>query len=84
VARHFSISRFDMVSQRRTRDVVRPRQIAMYLAKSLTGKSFQEIGRLFGGRDHTTVMHAATKIENRLTFDEDDRRDVALIKASLR
>lgn len=83
VARNFGVSKLDMISQRRTRDVVRPRQIAMYLAKTLTGKSFQEIGRCFGGRDHTTVIHAVTKIENRLTFDEDDRRDVALIKASL-
>jgi chromosomal replication initiator protein len=56
----------------------------MYLAKALTGKSLPEIGRRFGGRDHTTVLHAVNKIENRLTFDEDDRRDVALIKAGLR
>jgi hypothetical protein len=84
VARYFGISKLDMISQRRTKDIVRPRQIAMYLAKALTGKSLPEIGRRFGGRDHTTVLHAINKIHDRLDFDEDDRRDVALIKAGLR
>lgn len=84
VARYFGISKLDMISQRRTKDIVHPRQIAMYLAKALTGKSLPEIGRRFGGRDHTTVLHAVNKIHDRLDFDEDDRRDVALIKAGLR
>lgn len=84
VANYFGISKLDMISERRTRNIVRPRQIAMYLCKTLTRQSFPEIGRRFGGRDHTTVMHGVQKIENRLVFDEDDRRDVALIKAGLR
>ena len=57
-----------MHSPRRSRSVARPRQIAMYLAKSITSRSLPEIGRKFGGRDHTTVMHAVKKIEQK--FDE--------------
>ena len=64
VARHYNVSRADMLSSRRTANVVRPRQIAMYLAKTLTLRSLPEIGRRFGGRDHTTVLHAVRKIEN--------------------
>jgi chromosomal replication initiator protein len=63
VARHFNVSRSDLLSSRRTANVVRPRQIAMYLAKTLTLRSLPEIGRRFGGRDHTTVLHAVRKIE---------------------
>ena len=58
VAEHFNIRITDMHSPRRSRSVARPRQIAMYLAKSITSRSLPEIGRKFGGRDHTTVMHA--------------------------
>ncbi len=61
-----------MLSNRRTRSVVHPRQIAMYLAKSMTPRSLPEIGRRFGGRDHTTVLHAVRKIEDLVS------RDVAL------
>lgn len=63
VARHYNISRADMISARRTANVVRPRQFAMYLAKKLTPKSLPEIGRRFGHRDHTTVIHAVRKME---------------------
>jgi chromosomal replication initiator protein len=63
VSRHFNVSRSDLLSARRTANVVRPRQIAMYLAKTLTLRSLPEIGRRFGGRDHTTVLHAVRKIE---------------------
>jgi chromosomal replication initiator protein len=63
VASHFNISRGDILSSRRTTNVVRPRQIAMALAKKLTLRSLPEIGRRFGGRDHTTVLHAVRKIE---------------------
>ena len=59
----YGISRMDIISQRRTKAVVNPRQIAMYLAKTLTPRSLPEIGRLFGGRDHTTVLHAVRKID---------------------
>ncbi len=62
VARQYNVSRADLLSARRTANVVRPRQIAMYLAKTLTLRSLPEIGRRFGGRDHTTVLHAVRKI----------------------
>ena len=58
VARQYNVSRSDLLSSRRTANVVRPRQVAMYLAKTLTLRSLPEIGRRFGGRDHTTVLHA--------------------------
>jgi chromosomal replication initiator protein len=63
VARRFNVERSDLLSARRTASVVRPRQIAMYLAKVMTFRSLPEIGRRFGGRDHTTVLHAVRKIE---------------------
>ena len=64
VARQYNVSRADLLSSRRTANVVRPRQVAMYLAKILTLRSLPEIGRRFGGRDHTTVLHAVRKIED--------------------
>jgi len=63
VSRHFAVSKQDILSQRRHRSVVRPRQIGMYLAKHLTSRSLPEIGRRFGDRDHTTVLHAIRKID---------------------
>ena len=65
VATHYNVSRADILSERRTAAVVKPRQIAMYLSKVLTLRSLPEIGRRFGGRDHTTVLHAVRKIERR-------------------
>src|SRR5207244_10771589 len=70
VARQYNVSRSDLLSSRRTANVVRPRQIAMYLAKTLTLRSLPEIGRRFGGRDHTTVLHAVRKIENLVGNDK--------------
>lgn len=64
VSRRFRTPRADMTSARRAREVARPRQVAMYLAKQLTGNSLHEIGRRFGGRDHTTVIHAVRQIEH--------------------
>lgn len=66
VSRHFGVSRGDILSQRRHRSVVWPRQIGMYLAKQLTSRSLPEIGRRFGNRDHTTVLHAIRKIEGEI------------------
>lgn len=63
VSRHYNVSRHDVISERRTANVVRPRQVAMYLCKYITLKSLPHIGRQFGGRDHTTVLHAVRKIE---------------------
>ncbi len=68
VAEHFNIRMADMVSARKQRAVARPRQIAMYLAKRLTSRSLPEIGRKFGGRDHTTVMHGVKKVEELMAW----------------
>jgi chromosomal replication initiator protein len=68
------------VSNRRTRVIVKPRQIAMYLAKTLTPRSFPEIGRRFGGRDHTTVLHAVRKIEELISGDTKLSHEIELLK----
>ena len=80
VAEHFNIRFTDMHSPRRSRSVARPRQIAMYLAKSITARSLPEIGRKFGGRDHTTVMHAVKKIEELKQEDNNFNEDIELLK----
>ena len=71
VSQHFELKPLDLVSARRSRVVARPRQIAMYLAKRLTTRSLPEIGRKFGGRDHSTVIHAVRKIEELRDQDRD-------------
>jgi chromosomal replication initiator protein len=83
VARHFNVSRADMLSSRRTANVVRPRQIAMYLAKTLTLRSLPEIGRRFGGRDHTTVLHAVRKIEALSDKDQTLAEEIEVLKRML-
>jgi chromosomal replication initiator protein len=83
VARHFNVSRSDMLSSRRTANVVRPRQIAMYLAKTLTLRSLPEIGRRFGGRDHTTVLHAVRKIESLSDTDKALADEIEALKRML-
>ena len=80
VARHFNVSKADLLSSRRTRTIVRPRQIAMYLAKMLTPRSLPEIGRRFGGRDHTTVLHAVRKIEGLIEGDMTLADEIELLK----
>ncbi len=80
VARHYNVSRQELVSNRRTRVIVKPRQIAMYLAKTLTPRSFPEIGRRFGGRDHTTVLHAVRKIEELISGDSKLSHEIELLK----
>ncbi len=82
-AEYFEIRLSDMVSPRRARAVARPRQVAMYLAKQLTTRSLPEIGRKFGGRDHTTVMHAVKKIEELRETDAQMNDDVDLLKRTL-
>lgn len=79
VAAHYSIKLSDMSSDRRVRQVARPRQVAMYLAKKLTTLSLPEIGKNFGGRDHTTVLHAVKKIEQALKEDVKLAEDVDLL-----
>lgn len=83
VAEHFNIKLADMQSPRRARSVARPRQIAMFLAKQLTTRSLPEIGRKFGGRDHTTVMHAVKKVEELCAADLGFAEDVDLLKRML-
>jgi len=83
VAEHFNVRIADMHSARRARAVARPRQVAMYLAKQLTPRSLPEIGRKFGGRDHTTVMHAVRKIEELKTTDSSFGEDVDLLRRML-
>lgn len=70
-AQHFRISPIDLISQRRTKHIVRPRQIAMYVAKTLTTRSLPEIGRQFEGRDHTTALSAIRRIEALRAIDPD-------------
>jgi chromosomal replication initiator protein len=79
VGRHFNVAKADLLSPRRARSVVVPRQIGMYLAKKLTSRSLPEIGRRFGGRDHSTVLHAVRKIDEQIRGDEKLARDVALL-----
>ena len=83
VATHFNVSRADLLSSRRTAAVVMPRQIAMFLAKSLTLRSLPEIGRRFGGRDHTTVLHAVRKIDNLYNNDAALRDEIEVLKRLL-
>jgi len=83
VATHFNIRMSDMSSARRARSVARPRQVAMYLAKQLTARSLPEIGRKFGGRDHTTVMHAVRKVEELREHDHSFNEDVDLLRRML-
>ncbi|MGB0570916.1 MAG: chromosomal replication initiator protein DnaA [Alphaproteobacteria bacterium] len=83
VAEHFNIRLADMHSARRARAVARPRQVAMYLAKQLTSRSLPEIGRKFGGRDHTTVMHAVRKVEELRSADIGFNEDVELLRRML-
>jgi chromosomal replication initiator protein len=80
VARHFNVPRSDLLSNRRTRTIVRPRQVAMYLAKTLTPRSLPEIGRRFGGRDHTTVLHAVRKIEGEQSKDAKLSQELEILK----
>ncbi len=83
VARQYNVSRADLLSSRRTANVVRPRQVAMYLAKILTLRSLPEIGRRFGGRDHTTVLHAVRKIETLAGNDSAFAEEIEALKRQL-
>ena len=83
VAVHFNIRISDMFSARRSRQIARPRQIAMYLSKNLTSLSYPEIGRKFGNRDHTTIMHAVKKIEDVIKLDPELSDDIQILKSML-
>ena len=80
VAKYFKISLNEMLSARRSRSLVRPRQIAMYLSKKFTTKSLPEIGRKFSGRDHTTVLHAVKTVEKLIKINETINQNIEQIK----
>ncbi len=83
VADHYHLRMSDLLSPRRARNVARPRQVAMYLSKQLTSKSLPDIGRRFGGRDHTTVIHAVRKVEELTHTDHQIAEDVELLRRML-
>ena len=83
VSKHYNVTKADLLSARRTRTIVRPRQIAMYLAKVMTPRSLPEIGRRFGNRDHTTVLHAVRKIEELARADVTLAQEIELLKRML-
>ena len=80
VAKHYNVSKAELLSSRRTRNIVKPRQVAMYLAKVMTPRSLPEIGRRFGGRDHTTVLHAVRKIEGMSGTDAAIAQEMDLLR----
>ena len=83
VADHYNLRMSDMISARRSRTISRPRQLAMFLSKNLTSKSLPEIGRRFGGRDHTTVIHAVKKIEELKNKDLQIAEEVEILRRML-
>jgi len=80
VCKYFKISKNEMLSPRRSRYLVRPRQIAMYLSKNLTSKSLPDIGREFSNRDHTTVIHSVKVVEKLKYIDEELKNTIDKIK----
>jgi chromosomal replication initiator protein len=83
-AEHFGLTQADLVSERRNRAVARPRQAAMWLTKQLTTRSLPDIGRRFGGRDHTTVLHAVRRIEELKALDAQLTGDLEALIRKLR
>lgn len=83
VAEHYNVRLSDMIGPKRSRTIARPRQIAMYLAKKLTTRSLPDIGRRFGGRDHTTIMHGIRKIEELKAADSQLAEDLGLLRRLL-
>ncbi|WP_136683435.1 chromosomal replication initiator protein DnaA [Falsirhodobacter xinxiangensis] len=83
VAEHYNVRLSDMIGPKRVRTIARPRQIAMYLAKQLTPRSLPEIGRRFGGRDHTTIMHGVRKIEELMSTDSQLADDLQMLRRLL-
>jgi chromosomal replication initiator protein len=83
VAEHYNIRMSDLIGPKRVRSFARPRQVAMYLAKTLTSRSLPEIGRRFGGRDHTTVIHGVKKVEELKVQDSQIAEDIELLRRAL-
>jgi Bacterial dnaA protein helix-turn-helix len=84
VALHYNITVIDLLSHRRTRQLVRPRQVAIYLAKQLTLKSLPEVGRRFNKRDHTTVLHSVRMVEKRMQHDADFSHEIDELETLLK
>jgi chromosomal replication initiator protein len=80
VAEHYNVRLADLIGPKRLRTIARPRQVAMYLAKQMTTRSLPEIGRRFGGRDHTTIMHGVRKIEELMTTDSQLVDDIQMLR----
>ena len=83
VSDHYNIRLSDMIGPKRTRCYARPRQVAMYLCKQMTSRSLPEIGRRFGGRDHTTIMHGVRRIEDLCLLDGQIAEDLELLRRTL-
>lgn len=83
VAAYYNIRQSDIVGKKRVKQIVFPRQIAMYLARELTESSLPKIGKEFGGKDHTTVLHAIDKIENQLAEDDNLQDDIRNLRMEL-
>src|SRR3546814_15874260 len=80
VCAHYRLDKSEMASKRRVRAIARPRQVAMYLAKELTPRSYPEIGRRFGGRDHSTVIHAVRTVEALRVADGELHAEIAALR----
>jgi chromosomal replication initiator protein len=83
VAEHYNMRLSDLIGPKRSRPIARPRQMAMYLCKQMTTRSLPEIGRRFGGRDHTTVIHGVRKIEELLGTDSQLADDLEMLRRTL-
>jgi len=81
---YYDIRMADMKSSRRPRAIAYPRQLAMYLARNMTRRSLNEIGEAFGGRDHTTVLHACQKIENQIIIDKHLHNTLSYLEKEIR
>ena len=83
VSSYYNLALSDMTSSRRSINIARPRQMAMYLSKGLTSYSYPEIGKAFGGKDHTTIIHASKKIDKLLNDNSHLSEDIKLLKSIL-
>ena len=84
ICSYYSISKEDIISQKRSRDIAKPRQVAMYFIRSLTDTSYEEIGKVLGDRDHTTVMSGIAKISNQLPTDKALAEEVENIRQMIK
>jgi chromosomal replication initiator protein len=83
VCKHYDVKMMDLLSSRRTAEIVKPRQVAMFLCKDLTPHSLPQLGRRFGGKDHTTVLHAVRKVERLCQCDAELAHDIATLTKAI-